>query len=220
MRNGSPLSGGDPFCRVRARYGRHTAAAIAVAVVLMLSGCVVASPRPAGLTEQQQHEFALQAQARQWMYAEIPHREQPVVAPTFVAPADVDRLVFECLVDAGLGDVYALEQGGLVSFGSLKTPDEHVAYYICSVRYWASPRYWGYLSTEELDWAYDYYQDWLVPCLEARGYELPLAPRRAEVTATPGYLAWNPYSQLGARITDEKIKELEYECPYYPPGLY
>ena len=91
---------------------------------------------------------------------------------------------------------------------------------MCSVSFIPPARYWGYLSTDELNATYDYFQDWLVPCLEAHDYHVPLAPQRDEVASVPGYLAWDPYTQLGARITDDAAAELQKNCPDVPTWLY
>jgi hypothetical protein len=192
---------------------------VAIVALLLLSGCVT-SPRPDGLSPTQQRQFDAMVQEQQWDYSDITDRERPVVQPIEVAPNDVARRVYDCLVDAGLGEGYALDDNGLVGAVQFDSTDDRVAFYICSVSFTPPARYWGYLSTDELNATYDYFQDWLIPCLEAHDYHLPLAPHRDDVASTPGYLSWDPYTELGARITDDAVAALQDECPTVPTWLY
>ena len=192
---------------------------VAVVALLLLSGCVT-SPRPDGLTPSQQRQFDAMVQEQQWDYSDITDRERPVVRPVEVAPNDVARQIYDCLVDAGLGEGYALDENGLVGTVQFDSSDDRTAFYICSVSFTPPARYWGYLSTDELNATYDYFQDWLIPCLEAHDYHLPLAPLRDDVASAPGYLSWDPYTELGARITDDAVAALQDECPNVPPWLY
>lgn len=192
---------------------------VALVALLLLSGCVT-SPRPGGLSANEQRQFDALIQAQQWDYSDIPDREQPVVDSIEVDPNDMGRHIYDCLVDVGLGEGYALDANGLVGSVQFESPDDRVAFYVCSVSFIPPARYWGYLSTDELNATYDYFQDWLVPCLEAHDYQVPLAPARDEVASAPGYLSWDPYTQLGARITDDAAAALQDECPTVPAWLY
>lgn len=193
--------------------------AIGGALLLLLSGCVV-TPLPAGLSDEEQQEFAAEIQERQWDYSDIPDRARPAVEVTEVDADDIERRIYGCMVSAGIDEGFRLEDGALVGSAAPESSDERVAFYVCSVSYMPPANNWGYLSTEELNAAYDYYQDWLVPCLEAHAYHLPLAPARDELASQPGYLGWDPYTQLGARITDDAAAILQEECPSVPPWLY
>ncbi len=192
---------------------------VAIAALLLLSGCVT-SPRPAGLSADEQRRFDVLIQEQAWDFSDIADRERPVVEPMEVDPNDLGRHIYECLVNVGLDEGYALDENGLVGSVQFESSDDRVAFYVCSMSFRPAARYWGYLSTDELNATYDYFQDWLVPCLEAHDYQLPLAPPRDEVASAPGYLNWDPYSQLGARITDDAVAALQVECPNVPPWLY
>jgi hypothetical protein len=193
--------------------------AAVIAGMLLLSGCVT-SPRPAGLSGDEQQNFAVMMQKQQWRYSDIGDRERPVVTPIEVDPTEVAQRIYECLVDAGLGDGFSLDENGLTGSVTLETPDDRTAFYVCQVSFIPPARYWGYLSIDELNATYDYFQDWLVPCLESHDYHPPNAPPREYFAAQPGYLSWDPYSALGARITNEAMAELQEECPDVPTWLY
>lgn len=192
---------------------------IAATALLLLSGCVV-TPLPEGLSEAERQQFAAEIQERQWEFSGIPDRARPVVDVTEVEVGDLERRIYECLVSSGIDEGYSLDNGVLVGSVAPQSSDERVAFYICSVSFMPPANYWGYLSRDQLNATYDYYQDWLIPCLEAHDYQVPLAPLREEVASVPGYLGWDPYTQLGARITDDAIADLEEECPGVPPWLY
>ena len=192
---------------------------VALVALLLLSGCVTA-PRPAGLSDAEQRRFDALVQDQQWEFSGVADREQPVVEAIEVDPNDIGRHIYDCLVEAGLDEGWALDENGLVGTVQFDSSDDQVAFYVCSVSFIPPARYWGYLSTDELNATYDYFQDWLVPCLEAHDYQLPLAPPRDEIASAPGYLSWDPYTQLGARITDDAAAELQKDCPSVPAWLY
>ena len=192
-------------------------ATIAVAAALLLSGCAMTSPVPQGVTPEEREEFYETMQNQNWQILSVPDQEQPVVEPIIVSSEELGEYFYNCLTDAGI--TATLSDDGGVSF-TADDADERVSQYICSVSYLPEPSSWGYLSRDELDAVYDYYQDWLVPCLASHGYTMPLVESRADLTENSGFLDWNPYDQLGARITDDAATALQAECPYFPPWLY
>ena len=191
-----------------------------VAGALLLSGCAVTSPLPGGLTESERLEFTEQTLEDQWDYMGISDRERPVVVPIEVDINEAGERTDACLADAGFAGVLLLDEERLAARSEVEVSNFKEAFYVCTMSFMPPARYWGYLSTDELNATYDYFQDWLVPCLESRDYHLPLAPERQEVASAPGYLSWDPYTQLGARITDDAMAELQDECPTVPPWLY
>ena len=192
----------------------------ALGVLLLLSGCAVTSPLPAGLSESERREFTEKTMEGQWEYLGISDRERPVVVPIEVDIDELGERTSACMDDAEASGLLLLDDSELALIGEAEEADFEEAMYICTMSFMPSARYWGYLSTDELNATYDYFQDWLVPCLESRDYHLPLAPQRHEIASEPGYLSWDPYSQLGARITDDAVAALQDECPSVPPWLY
>lgn len=186
---------------------------------LLLSGCVTSSPPPAGLSDGDRFDFALQEQELQWLLADLPG-ERPLVSPMLVSEDRYGSLLNDCLEDRGLGQVMVFAGGVLSLPQAPLTPEQRLSLYLCSARYVLSPDESGYLSTEERERVYDYYSDWLVPCIGAHGYPVPLSQSRGEFAATPGFLDWNPYWALENRVPSESLSALEERCPMMPPGIF
>ena len=193
--------------------------AAVVAAALLLSGCVTSSPEPAGLSESERIDFAQQEQDLQWLIADLPG-ERPAVAVTFVASADYGSVLNECLSDLGLGQIMVFAGGVLTLPQTPLTPEERLSLYQCSAKYIVAPDEAGYLSTAERERVYDYYRDWLVPCIEAHGQSVSNAVSKSAFAATPGYVDWNPYYPLELQLDPALLSELQSRCPFVPPGTY
>ena len=189
--------------------------AAVVAAVLLLSGCVQSSPAPAGLTHDDRVDFALQEQDMQWLLAELPG-QRPIVSPTFVGTEEYGRLLNECLTDLGLGQIVVFAGGVLGLPQTPLTPDQRLSLYLCSAKYIIWPSELGYLSREELERVYDYYRDWLVPCIEAHGLPVPLSVSKSAFAATPGYVDWNPYYPLEQQLDPAVLSDVQADCPIEP----
>ena len=190
-----------------------------VAAALLLSGCVGSSSAPAGLTDAERMDFALQAQDSQWFLANLPG-ERPIVSPTFVTTEKYGPLLNECLNDLGLGQIMVFAGGSLGLPQAPLSPEQQLSLYLCTARYLISPDEVGYLSREELERVYDYYRDWLVPCIEAHGLAVPVSVSKSAFAATPGYVDWNPYYPLELQLDPALLSELQSRCPFVPPGIY
>lgn len=190
-----------------------------VVVAILLSGCATASPAPAGLTPSERADFVAQEQDLQWLLADLPG-EQPAVSATFVTSDSYPSLLNRCLADRGLGEAMVVA-GGIVSLPEAPlTPEQRLALYLCSATYIVTPDETGYLSAEERARVYDYYRDWLVPCIEANGLQIPFVHSRDEFAATPGYVDWSPYYPIENGAPAARMGELQSRCPAYPPGLF
>jgi len=132
---------------------------------------------------------------RQWKLAAL---DGIVVRPDYVAaPIVTDRewngLMLDCMQRAGVVQWGYDEGSGLFIEGSRPTTSDQLAFYWCFAAY---PRV-DLVSDEQLDFIYDYYQRWLIPCLETRGYNVMNAPsRKAFHHADPAIGQWNPYRAL------------------------
>ena len=189
-----------------------------VAAALLLSGCVESSPAPAGLTDEDRIDFALQAQDLQWFLAELPG-QRPIVSPTFVTTEKYGPALSECFADRALVGVRVVHEAVLLPEAPL-TPEQRLSLYLCSAKYVVSPDEVGYLSREELERVYDYYRDWLVPCIEAHGLSVSLSVSKKAFAATPGYVDWNPYYPLEQQFAPGALSEVQANCPFVPPGIY
>ena len=82
---------------------------------------------------------------------------------------------------------------GLFIPGDSATTSEQLQFYWCFEKY---PTV-DLLTRAQIDFIYDYYVRWLIPCLESNGYNVMNAPsRRAFRDADPSIERWNPYRSL------------------------
>ncbi len=192
--------------------------AAVVAAALLLSGCVESSPPPAGLTDDDRVHFALQEQDLQWFLAELPG-ERPIVSSSFVTTEDYGSVLTACFADQALRGVRVVHDAVVLPAAPL-TPEQRLSLYLCSATYVIWPDEVGYLSREELERVYDYYRDWLVPCMEAHGLQVPLSVSKSAFAATPGYVDWTPYYTLEQQVAPGALSVVQSECPFVPPGIY
>jgi hypothetical protein len=185
---------------------------VAVAVAaLLLAGCTVA-PVEEPLTGLNLHEEQLYAQsfALQWSGIEVPDAPTvPVVA--YVPSAGWGTVVAGCMNAAGYAD-YAATRSGL-TYPSRGDDAETLALYTCIGRYPVQADFSAYANKQQLEFLYDYFRDWLVPCLAAEGYPVPgTAPTREVFTEFTVQPRWNPYNALLTQPT-AGVRE---RCPASP----
>lgn len=126
--------------------------------------------------------------------------ERPVVPAGELLPdGDWEAAIFSCLTDAGypgLGVVWN-DDGALVALeytaGSAQLKQEtQLAFFLCVA---AHPRGVGYqtlLTDDQIEYRYDLYRRWLVPCLLLNGYSFQNpVPSHDEFLELGGQ--WSPY---------------------------
>jgi hypothetical protein len=156
---------------------------------------------------------------RQWQLSGL---QGIVVRPDYV-PAPIvtdrewDRLMLDCMDRAGVGQWGYDEGSGLFVEGARPSASDQLAFYWCFAAY---PRV-ELLSAEQLDFVYDYYQRWLIPCIEMRGYNVMNAPtRKAFVEADPDLDQWGPYGALERYpATFGGLERLAEQCERTVPGI-
>jgi hypothetical protein len=196
---------------------------------LALCGCSSA-PAP-GLTSDQFSSVLLDQQDLAWQATGLDDSLRPAIPlPTVVSPGQQFEYIVECLHSAGFAG-YELDNGTLGhsssgdSTGASSTMEEQVAaqalvdqeaiaFYTCSETYPIDPSEYGMVTTEQLNYIYDYYATELIPCLVRHGFDVRSAPRRADF-APPGQhkLTWNPYDELVPAP-----RSLVANCTAMPPG--
>jgi hypothetical protein len=76
------------------------------------------------------------------------------------------------------------------------------------------------LTIEERDYVYDYYRQWLAPCLTLAGYPIHGAPPRSKFIADwlkPGW--WSPYDSIDPVPGAADLARLKKKCSPLPPAL-
>ena len=195
-----------------------------MASVLMLPALLVVGfrfdrPVPDGPGDEQLEATVRLELDRQWKLAGL---EGIVVRPDYVpAPIVTDRewgrLMLECMQRAGVGQWGYDEQSGLFIEGAQPTASDQLAFYWCFAAY---PRV-DTVSDDQLDFIYSYYQRWLIPCLESRGYNVMNAPSRETfIDADPAIGQWNPYRALEHYpATFGDLEQLAETCERTLPGI-
>jgi hypothetical protein len=75
------------------------------------------------------------------------------------------------------------------------------------------------LNSAQAEYAYDYFQQTLIPCLALRGIEVRDAPTRETYFAEFGW--WNPYWSIDPKLLNGSLadRDLLTACPPLAPGL-
>ncbi|MDO7881690.1 hypothetical protein [Antiquaquibacter soli] len=193
--------------------------AVGLAAVVLLAGCTLYRPLPEPLGSDEIRELVQQQRREYW--AELaPGEPYPEVEVVDVLPADEAwPRVMEC--------VDALEIPGVSRSGGglqvVEGADQHaleVAIFRCYEAYppdYSDPTVWGFLSEDEREYLWQYFDGFLVPCLILHGYSVHGMPGRESFLASE-YLAWEPYGTLTpAPLTPQEWQWLDAQCP--PPPL-
>ena len=198
--------------------------AAAVASVLVLPGLLVGAFRfeqsaPSGPGDARLDQAVRTELDRQWRLSGL---EGIVVRPDYVAvpilnERDRRREIVECMRRAGVARWGYDESEGLFIEGGRPSASDQLAFYWCFAAY---PTV-DLVSDEQRDFIYDYYQRWLIPCLESRGYDVMNAPsREAFVGADRRLPDWSPYRALERfPPTFAALDALRGTCAPTVPGI-
>jgi hypothetical protein len=196
---------------------RDHAVVAAAATALLLGGCSSPAPVPAGLSKHELQE-AVQAELdRQWEFTGLDGTEaRPPAAPVAdPASGESDEGLSNCLVTSGFGSWGYGDDGLTEVNGSPPESGQLLAWYACNA---AHPRI-DFLSSAQRDYIYDYYTNWLVPCLGLDGKHMQRLPSRAEFHE-PSRYTWSPYHELMDPPRTQKDQDrLEALCPATVPGV-
>ena len=196
--------------------GRRVLACAAAASLLALTGCA-AVVHPEGLTHDQLDAYAVANQDHYWDVAGLDDSLRPEGSPLrFVRFEQVGAYYAECMNERGLTGVPFLSVDLALHTAQARGASTELllADYECQSSYQASPKSTGYYSTAELAATYDYYRDWLIPCLAVHGFDVKYAPERSVLALGPGALTWSPYEDI--HLDDASIAQLTSECPPHP----
>lgn len=135
---------------------------------------------------------------------------------------------YECMQDSGITQWGSEDRNGGPLFtsggGAALTPADQLMFYTC---FSASPTDFGgvQLTDAELDYLYDYYQEWTVPCLLSEGYTVAPAPTREQFRLPMSF--WIPYYSvtdgpgydLGLGVSQEQFAVMADTCGDPFPGM-
>jgi len=191
------------------------ALAVGVVVVQALSTPAIAAP-PGGPTDREVDAYVQNMLDATW--------DNSGLAESMERPAAVD---VPLLTEDVWGDAFYSCMTGLgfelVSYGwsasagyelynsdgsRVEDPKQQLAFYECVAKNPRDPRESGELiSPEALEYTYDYFSRWTIPCIEANGYIVnPIMLRDEYVAEGSGGFGWSPYMSVA-----ELTEPLDYE---------
>jgi hypothetical protein len=190
---------------------------VAAATASLLGGGPVPVQAPASLSERDLHVLVQTELDRKW---ELTGLEGTVARPGAVPNLDRDRAalglgMMDCMNQSGIS-AFSFDDDGLLDVdGRAPVASETLAWFTCSAR---NPRV-DYLSGAQKDYIYDYYVEWLLPCLGIHGHTLHSLPSRSAFHETASLL-WNPYySVTDPPESPAAQTELEADCAPTVPGI-
>jgi len=196
---------------------------LVLAAMLVLTGCVAVPPP--GPTESEVAAVQEHALQQTWQRTGLPG-DPPEVTPGPAIEGDAwGQAVFSCVQQEGFEMTsmeWSPDSGGALMTNNADTVDDPAiqrAFYECVA---ANPRAFDerdYALTEaQLDYIYDYYQSWLVPCMIMNGFTPSAAPSRVEFHALAGQ--WYPYYAVDVGLGSVQYEEIERICGAERPQLY
>lgn len=200
-------------------------AAVLATAALLLAGCTAAPPP--GPTDAELDAYHVALLDEVWSNTALEGVvERPAIAVVdTLDPSNWVKQVYICLEQRGVGGFSLLfgEQTGLslISLDASVPPSEadQLAFYVCTAQYrlngsdilGSQPL----RSRAQLDYIYDYFSTWLVPCMLENGYAVPYAPSREDFVASQG--RWNPSWSVrdveGGQVMDELVQLCGPELP-------
>ncbi len=141
-----------------------------------------------------------------------------------VSPDEVGFIRGACLQHRGIDVTIGADGSSLYFQGIPEEQQQRVQEEdaICTALYPLDDSYSGVLDDEELGRLYDYYTEWLMPCLETEGYSGFDPPSLGTYVESYGTESeWMPYTDiiyLVDAMTEGKRQGLFEACPQTPPA--
>ena len=190
-----------------------------LACALLLAGC--ASPAvddPADVSLRLQHRLDSEFNPR------LGGTDRPAAtAVRFALPNGWGNLMRVCMKDSGFGAFEYDRFYGFTNAGEQQvyTGDEGLAWYHCTQELPSYDTVFVEFTDDQLDLLYDYYVEFLVPCLEAIGAEVTEVPSRQVFAdggeGQPGW--WNPYLSVVTPGSAANVDLLFAKCAAYPDAV-
>jgi hypothetical protein len=197
-----------------------SAAALVLALGVSLSACTSTPELPDGPTQEQIDAALATELDTQWEVSGLEGVfDRPEIIPERIVGANQwGTGLAECLSSSGIDSWGYDPRSGFTNGEGEGTDVEKLIYYSCFAKYPSI----DVLSPDQLDFIYDYFAHWLIPCLGMRGYAVEDIPsRRAFIETPPEYFGrWNPYNTISSfpQSVEAQTRLIE-ECPSTVPGI-
>jgi hypothetical protein len=172
--------------------------------VLALSGC--ATELPAAADAGDVTAFLRRQLDVEWKDTGLDDAQRPDVSRVrFISNSEFTAVMSECTIETTPGYRQVLSNAKTIA---------RLVYYVCEARYPVDPGEYVVLSTAQIDYIYDYYRRWTIPCIRAHGYDPGGIPDRKQFRLFNGL--WNPVYHDGANIdlSQESYKRLAAQCHF------
>ncbi len=194
------------------------------AAMLLLAGCAAQPQVPEGISDEEAGRLILASLARD--IAELQRQVPGATGPSTVGEevaenwGDWMNLQSYCLKAAGFSPVMVTKDGFVIGGDTDLVREARVH---CAYRFPLDPRLLGALSTEQAEYAWDYWDQRLIPCVEELGYTVPGVPIKSEFVSNAvgrvGRLPWTPYLAMRVQSNEEKAA-IDAACPPLPEDPY
>lgn len=150
--------------------------------------------------------------------------DRPAAEPVrFALPNGWGNLMRGCMKDSGFTQFEYDRFYGFTNEGKQQTyaGDQGLAWYHCTQLYPSYDTVYVEFSDGDLDVLYDYYIEYLVPCLGAIGAEVSEVQSRAAFAdggeGQPGW--WNPFLAVRTPASTANVDLLFAKCEPYPDAV-
>lgn len=194
-------------------YMKLVAIAAVVASVVLLTGCATQLPVP-GEASAYQVLAAQQLQLRAtWDLTGLGGKfEQPEYRVVARDPDVWEQAVAACMAGSGVTLRHARSDGdgyrAVLPRGDKLTNVTQRLWYRCFAQNQPEPLI---ASDSQLEYLWNYYHRWVIPCVRLEGYALNRLPSKKQFLATKSF-QWSPYGATTAILTDDQYLTLVAQC--------
>ena len=191
------------------------------ALVTLLVGCTVAVPP--GATDRELEQYQARILELSWEHVALAGEPPVVESRAWADEGDWLNAIVQCLTDAGVqssGWGFSAAEGYMlqtISGDDVDDPEVRLAFYLCVAANPLEANAERVPSAAQLDYVYDHLLQWMVPCLEEKGFSIKDAPTREQFAAMYGQ--WSPMWQLPTGVTPMQLNAIEEQCGSGMPRL-
>lgn len=173
--------------------------------MLAVTGCATTSIPKAATTADVEAFLTRQLDA-EWDDTGLSDAQRPDVSRVrFISNAEFTAVMSACTVGLTPGYGQVLSNAKTIA---------RLVYYTCQAKYPVNPNEYQVLSVAQIDYLYDYYSRWVLPCVRARGFDIGPTPTRSQFRLYNGL--WNPIYHTGsnADLSQETYQTVAAECDF------
>jgi hypothetical protein len=187
--------------------------ALAALVALGLVACVPTSTVPSGPSDEETAAIIATRIDQAWANTGLEGRVERPSVQRESEPATFDQLA-ECFATEGISG-WGLSDGATgpaLTVEGGATDAELASFYWCFARYPTdTPLGTLRFTDEQLEYLYDYYRSWVIPCLALSSVEISSVPTR-EQFLSGNWSGWTPYDHAEALSDEDAYHEAVRTC--------